>query len=156
MDLNIGLILAQIINFWILFFIFKKFLWDKLITLINERKENLHKLWNVDADVKVKMDEAYEQATKMIEEAKAKILELEKNAEMLVKRTKEKIISDAALEAESILSWAREDIEKEKLSMVNSMKSKIIDLSLKINSKIFDNTDLNKEFITKEVNSIKL
>jgi len=40
--------------------------------------------------------------------------------------------------------------------MIDSMKEKILDLSLKINSKVFDDTTSNKEFITKEVNSIKI
>jgi hypothetical protein len=40
--------------------------------------------------------------------------------------------------------------------MISVMKEKILGLSLKINSKVFDNKDNNKEFISKEVNSIKL
>jgi len=156
MDLNIWLILAQIINFWILFFIFKKFLWDKLVTLIKERKETLSKLWNVDGDVKIKMDEAYEKSTAMIEDARQKASGLEKDAESLIKQSKEKILSDAKSEAENILTSARNDIEKDRLWMIDSMKEKILDLSLKINSTVFDKKDSNKEFITKEVNSIKI
>jgi hypothetical protein len=51
---------------------------------------------------------------------------------------------------------ARRDVEKERLGMLNEMKNKVLDLSLKINSKVFDKKDNNKDFITKEVNSIKL
>jgi hypothetical protein len=51
---------------------------------------------------------------------------------------------------------ARRDVEKERLGMLEAMKEKVLDLSLKINSKVFDNKDNNKEFISKEVNSIKL
>jgi hypothetical protein len=40
--------------------------------------------------------------------------------------------------------------------MFESLREKVLDLSLKINSKVFDNKDMNKEFINKEVNSIKL
>jgi hypothetical protein len=40
--------------------------------------------------------------------------------------------------------------------MLGEMKEKVLNLSLKINSKVFDNKDNNKEFISKEVNSIKL
>jgi hypothetical protein len=51
---------------------------------------------------------------------------------------------------------AKRDLEKERLSMLELMREKVLDLSLKINSKVFDNKDSNKEFINKEVNSIKL
>ena len=156
MDLDIWLILAQVINFWILFFIFKKFLWDSLITLIKERKAELSKLENVGAEVKAKMDKATTEASNIIAEAKSKILEMEKNAELLVKKSKEKILNDATAEANSILSWARDDIEKEKLTMMNSIKSKVIDLSLRLNEKLFDKQKVNKDFMEKEINSINI
>ena len=156
MDLNIWLILAQLINFWILFFIFKKFLWDNLITLIKERREELNKIWNVEADVKAKMDEAQLQSEKLLSEAKEKILEMEKNAETLVKKNKEKILTEAEQEAKSILIWAKDDIEKERLTMVNSIKSRVIDLSLKLNEKLFDKEKVNKDFMEKEINSINI
>jgi len=40
--------------------------------------------------------------------------------------------------------------------MIGEMKEKILNLSLKINSKVFDNKGNNKDFIEKEINSIKL
>lgn len=156
MDLDIWLIIAQIINFWILFFIFKYFLWDKLSILIKERRENLKKLWNVDADVKNKIDEAEKLANEIIQEAKEKILTLEKNSDILAKQNKEKILADAELVAKSILAWARDDIEKEKLTMMNSIKSKIIDLSLRLNEKLFEKEKVNKDFMEKEINSINI
>lgn len=156
MDLNIWLILAQIINFWILFFIFKKFLWDKLLVLIKERKEQLKKLENVNADVKGKITEAEKEAKILLEDARKKIADLERTAEGSIKQNKEKILSNASQEAESIVSWAKADIEKERLSMINSMKSKILNLSLKLNEKLFDKEKVNKDFMEKELNSINI
>jgi hypothetical protein len=54
------------------------------------------------------------------------------------------------------VSSAKRDIEKERLSMLDVMREKVLYLSLKINSKVFDNNDNNKNFIQKEVSSIKL
>ena len=47
------------------------------------------------------------------------------------------------------------DIEKERLSMVNTMKSKIVDLSLKLNEKIFRHEKANKDFMEKELEALK-
>ncbi len=156
MDLNIWLILAQIINFWILFFVFKKFLWDSLIKLIKERRRELSKLENVSSEVEAKMNEAEEKAGKIISDAKTKIVEMEQNSINLAKANKEKILNDANREAQAILLWARTDIEKERNVMLNSIKSKVIDLSLKINEKLFEKERVNKDFIEKEINSIKM
>ena len=53
-------------------------------------------------------------------------------------------------EAEYMLESARTQIEKERLDMENNMKTKILDLSLKLNSKIFNKESANKDFIEKE------
>ena len=49
-----------------------------------------------------------------------------------------------------MLESARTQIEKERLDMENNMKTKILDLSLKLNSKIFNKESANKDFIEKE------
>lgn len=156
MDLNIWLILAQIINFWILFFVFKKFLWESLVKLIKERRRELSKLENVSAEVEAKMNEADKNANKIISEAKNKIVEMEKNSVYLAKTNKEKILNEANREAQAIILGARTDIEKERNVMLNSIKSKVIDLSLKINEKLFEKEKVNKDFIEKEINSINM
>lgn len=156
MDLNIWLILAQVINFWILFFIFKKFLWDKLVTLIKERKAELKDLEDVKERVKDKMDEASENAQEIIDDAKRKASDIEKNAENLAKQNKEKIINNANIEAKSIIAWAKDDIEKERQTMINSIKTKVVDLSLKLNEKLFEKEKVNKDFMEKEINSINI
>lgn len=151
MELNIYLILAQIINFWILFFIFKKFLWDKLIVLIKERRTELEKLWNVETNVKIRMDEVENEATKLLEEARDKAHGIEKSAEEFSKQNTSITLEKAEKEAKYILESAKSELEKDRLDMANAMKSKILDLSLKLNSKIFTKESANKDFLEKEL-----
>jgi hypothetical protein len=37
---------------------------------------------------------------------------------------------------------------------MNSIKTKVVDLSLKLNEKLFDKEKVNKDFMEKELNSI--
>ena len=108
-DIKLWVIIAQLINFWIIFFIFKYFLGEKIVTAIEERR---------------------------------KFLKASKDAWNLAKEKIE--------EAEYMLESARTQIEKERLDMENNMKTKILDLSLKLNSKIFNKESANKDFIEKE------
>lgn len=153
-DLNLWVIIAQIINFWVLFFIFKYFLWDKLVALIHERKAKLETLENVDADVQARMQEAEKDAGVILEKAREKALEIEQSSSTLAKKSKEKIIAEAQMQAESIVSWAKADIAKQELSMKNALKAKVVDLSLKLNEKLFTSEKVNKDFMEKEFNSI--
>jgi F0F1-type ATP synthase membrane subunit b/b' len=59
------------------------------------------------------------------------------------------------MEADSKKNNALADIEKERLSMVNEMKDKVVDLSLKLNEKIFKNEKANKDFMQKELETLK-
>ncbi len=155
-DLNISVILAQLINFWLLFFIFYYFLGDTIIKTIEERRSKLENLDNSDDVVREKIEAAEKEAEVIIEGSRNKALEMQKNADEISKKDTIKKIQDAEEKAQGIMDSARRDVEKERLGMLNEMKNKVLDLSLKINSKVFDKKDNNKEFINKEVNSIKL
>ena len=155
-DLNIYVILAQLINFWLLFFIFYYFLWNTIIKTIEERRVKLDNLDNSDDVVREKIEAAETEAKWIVDESRNKALEMQKNADEISKKDTLKKIKDAEKKAQWIMDSARRDVEKERLGMLNVMKDKVLDLSLKINSKVFDKKDNNKEFISKEVNSIKL
>ncbi len=151
-DLNLWIVLAQLINFWILFFIFKKFLWDKIVNAIEERRKHLRASEEAEDIAKAKLEEAQEEYDKILEKARTNASEIEKNAEDLSKQNSAKAIEKAEKEAEYILSNARSQIDKEKLEMENSMRSKILDLSLRLASKIFSKETANKDFLEKELN----
>lgn len=155
-NLSIGVIIAQIINFWILFFIFYYFLGAKLVAIIAERKEKLEALEWSDDKIKQKLEEAEKQVEEIISNAKRDALEIQKNANELSKRDTAKKLEDAQQKAKSILDVALKDIEKERLSMTEAMKDKVLNLSLKINEKVFWDENSNKNFVEKELASLKV
>ena len=155
-DLNVAVIIAQLINFWLLFFIFYHFLGKTIVNTIEERRNKLENLDNSDDVVREKVETAEKEAKVIIEDARSNALEIQKNADEISKKDTAKKLNDAEEKAKSITDSATRDIEKERLGMLDSMRDKVLGLSLKINSKVFENKDNNKDFITKEVNSIKL
>jgi F-type H+-transporting ATPase subunit b len=155
-DLNISVIIAQIINFSLLFYIFYHFLGKTIIKTIEERRDKLENLDNSDSVVKEKIEKAEAEAEKIITDGKSKALEIQQNAEDLSKKNTKQKIEEAEQKAESIIESANRNLEKERLSMMWELREKVLNLSLKINSKVFDNTDSNKDFIKKEVNSLKI
>ncbi len=149
-DLKLWIIIAQIINFWLLFFIFKYFLWEKIVSAIEERRKHLKASENAEDEAKEKLAEAEKEKDSILADARKKALEIEDNAENLAKQNTKKALEKGEKEANFMLSSARSQIEKEKLEMENSMKSKILDLALKLNSKIFKKDAVNKDFIESE------
>ena len=153
-DLKLGVVIAQLINFWILFFLFKHFLWEKIIKAIEDRRENLQKFEDAEWKAKEVLENAENDANNIMVQAREKASSIETDAESLAKKNKEKILESADQEAKNIVDNALGDIEKERLSMANALKKKVVDLSLKINKKLFDEEKINKEFIEKEIKGL--
>ncbi len=154
-EISIGIIIAQIINFSILVFIFKHFLWKKIVLLIEERRKKISAIEGSEKLAKEKIELAEAEAGNIILESKAKAEEMKKDSEVIAKNTREKILSDAERDAQSLIAGAKEDVEKMRNTMLESMKSKIIDLSLKLNKQLFDKEVVNRDFMEKQFDSIK-
>ncbi len=151
-NLKLELIIAAMINFWILFFMFKHFLGEKLAKAIEDRRKFLQASAEAEEQAKQKLEEAEKQVEEILNEARAKASDIEKSADELSKQNTAKALEKAEKEAEYIISSARSQIDKEKLEMENSMRSKILDLSLRLTSKIFSKETANKDFLEKELN----
>lgn len=149
-DISIWKILASLINFWIVFFVFKYFLGEKIVSLIEERRMNLKASDDAANIAKEKLEEAEKEAQLIIDEARVKASEIEQRANEISNQNSYKIVEKAEQEAKYLLENAKSQIEKEKLDMENNMKDKILNLSLKLNSKIFDKEVANKDFMEKE------
>lgn len=155
-NISLWVILAQLINFAVIFFLFKHFLGKKIVAWIMERRELIKSLKDSKDAAKKTLDEAESQAKKTIEDAKLKASEIQNSALELSKKQSEAKLQEAEAKAKNILDGALRDIEKERLGMVESLKDKLLDISLKVNAKILHNEESNKEFIKNEINWVKL
>lgn len=121
------LLAAQIVNFLIVFFILKKFLYKPVLDLLNKRKITIKegidqaekariKLEKVIIEEKSILRQAQLQAKKVIEDAKQESIEITKQMTDSAKKQTEKTLKDAQ---EQI---ARESIDVEKRLAVTTSK----------------------------------
>lgn len=160
MEIKISTLVLSLINFVILYLIFKKFFFKKIQAIIEER-ENL---------IGEKLDQAEEEVTR------ARVLAVEnervaKNAReegrLITKKHKEKadkiyseIVDDAHNESKVILNRARLEIEREKKKAQSQLKFEAVDLAMELSQKIIKknideekNRELIDEFISNVGNS---
>lgn len=154
-DIKIWIILAQIINFWILLFLFYYFLWDKIVRLIEQRRAKMTMIENLDKDIEIKLKKAAEKAEQIVIDARKRAGIIEKDSMILTTRNRVDMITQAKMEADNILSSARREIQKEKIDMLDMVKEKALDLSLRLNEKVFDTKNVNKEFMEKELKNME-
>ena len=72
MDIHIDLVIAWIINFLILVFLFRKLLWDKIVQQVEERKTMLAKLKKADDEYKRMIEFARKESDLIISKAEKK------------------------------------------------------------------------------------
>jgi len=155
LELDIFIILAQLINFWILYYIFKVFIADKLSQRLEERRKQLKKLNAADEHYEEKMKLVEQERKEMIQNARKTSRSLMKESEIVAKAKAEAIIEKAHAEVEAIMGGGRRELEKERLSMLAQMKEHIIDVSLKLNEKMFGKWKTSREFLEEELTKMK-
>jgi len=101
------------------------------------------------------MQLAEKQRKKMLEEARKTSRNLMKESETLAKAQATAIMNDANAKAMSILDGGKRELEKERLSMLSQMKEHIVDVSLRLNEKMFGKNKTSKEFLEVELAKMK-
>lgn len=111
-DIKIGLIIAQLINFGIIFWIFKKYVADSLIKAVHERRSQLENSANAEKKAQAQLDKANAEAKTILEKARTKAAGIESHANELSKDNTAKTLEKAASQAEHLLETGKAQVEK--------------------------------------------
>lgn len=155
LELDVFIVLAQLINFWILYYIFKTFIADKLNMKLAERKEQLKKLETAEEHYEEKMKLAQDERKDMIKNARKTSRDLMKESEIVAKAKADAIIAKANAQVEAIIGGGRRELEKERKTMLAQMKKHIVDVSLRLNEKMFGKSKTSREFLESELAKMK-
>lgn len=131
-------IVAQIVNFLILFFLLRAFAWKKILGLLDARREKIA------ADL-AGIEKAQNAAEALRRDYEAKIASIEEEAKAKIqeaviqgKALAEEIKQGAHAEAQRIIRDAREDIRREISVAREKMKEEIVDLALRAAEQVFE------------------
>lgn len=154
-NISISVIFAQLINFWILFYVFKKFVADKLNKAIRERKQLEKKLKDADKNYKLTIDKAYMERDEIMRGARDKADKIFSDMEGVALTKSAQIIQKAETRAALIVEWGKNEVIKERLAMEIEIKEHVLDLALKLNEKLFDSSKVDRDFMAKELEEIR-
>lgn len=140
------LLVAQIVNFAILLFLLKKFLYKPLINLMNNRRQKI-----VQGLEKAKRGE--EEFQKIQELREKELAKIQKEAETIIQKAKEvgdkkqqEILKEAEEKTKKVIEEAKGRIEIEKEKMLKEVRQDIANLVVGATEKILkEKVDKNKE-----------
>ncbi len=138
--INIWTALFVLLNFLVLFFVAKKFLFKPVKDMIDSRQKEIDDLYTeaenakanaeaMEADYKTRLATAQETSDTLVKEAMVR-----------GKNREEEIIRQANLEADAIREKASADIAREKKKALNDAKDEISAIALEIAGKVVEET----------------
>lgn len=110
---DIQLFIAQVINFLILAYIFKRFLYKPLLKLVKNREETIQKGLQDAEDAAVALQKAEEKRDKIIKDASIEAKKIITEARVAADGVKDEMLEKARIEGEVIMKNAREQAQLE-------------------------------------------
>ena len=148
------LLIAQLINFFVLFFLLKHYAYKPILKMLEDRKDKIEKgLKDAEASQK-KLVEIETKEKAVLTEARKQAQEIIAKAEEVAVKNKEEIIVAAKAQSEKILSDSAKKIETEKALMFQEVKKQVAELVIAATGKIIDekmDTSKDKELIEKAI-----
>jgi len=139
MDLVIpdfGLLFWTALVFALLMILLAKFAWKPILGMVNEREQKITDALELAEKTKIEMQAMQAQNESLIQEARAERDAIVRDA----KETASKMVNDAKngakIEAEKVMSNAREMINSEKTAAISELKNQVAIFSLEIAEKI--------------------
>lgn len=146
--------LFTLVNFLLVLYVGKKFLYGPILKIINDRQQEIDDLYADAGNAKKEAQALQAEYQEKLSAAQATSERMVKEAVARGQAREEEILRKANQEAAAIMDKAAADIAQEKKKALNDAKNEIADLSLAIAGKVVerelneaDQTDLIDRFI---------
>jgi len=130
LGLNGAFLLAQIVNFFILLFLLKKFVFPPIVNMLDERKKRIAEGLTAADAARREAEEERKQLMAQIEAERAEAQQRVAAASAQAERVKEDILAEARQEAEAIKTSAIEEAEAEKQRILAEAHKQIAELAM--------------------------
>ena len=144
------LLLAQIVNFAILLFLLKKFLYKPLLTMLNNRREIIEKSLEQAKTIEEEMKELDRRKGEVLVQARAEADGIMEKTLKLAENKRQEAIVKTKQDVATVISEAKEKIEQERREAFDHAKQELSFLVMQASSAVL------KEFADKKITETML
>lgn len=116
------LLIAQLVNFAILFFVLRKFLYKPIIEVLEKRRKQIEENSEKTKNLEIRLQKSDEMYKQKIKEAEQKSLLIVKEAEEIAKKLKTDMLENAKQETEVFLKEANDRSVMESAKILEEVK----------------------------------
>lgn len=146
--------IIQFVILLVVLWVLNKFVFKPYLAYLDEWEAKQAKVQEDYNNAEAILDEKTKQGDEILEKARQKGNSVIEEAETLAASKKEKILSDAEKQAKETANVAKNQIDKERQSMLSQIKTNVIDMTLRLNGKLFKDEKISKDFIDKHIDSL--
>ncbi len=144
LGINWMLLLAQIINFAILFVVLTKFLYKPILKMLADRKNRITEDLEKSKNLEIRIHEAESAQEEILASARHEGEKIIKQSEKNANEIKNAVIKEASSESEKIIRDAKKQIEDDRQKTIGELKKEIGSLvSLSVEKALGDVADKN-------------
>ena len=147
-DLSLGTILAQMLNFFILVWLLARFAYKPLLATMTERKERIAKDLEAAEKARVEAEGFKADYAAQIAKARQEAQQIVEKAVQEAENTTREQLATAREQIEQEKNRARQDIAIERDRAMNSLRNEVVSLSVAMAGKVVAK-DMNSETNTK-------
>ena len=147
-DLSLGTILAQMLNFFILVWLLARFAYKPLVSMMQERKERIAKDLVAAEKARAEAEEFKADYAAQISNARVEAQQIVEKAVQEAENTTREQLATAREQIEQEKNRARQDIAIERDRAMNSLRNEVVSLSVAMAGKVVAK-DMNSETNTK-------
>mgnify|MGYP006238066701 FL=1 len=138
---GIGLIFWTSVVFIVLIILLKKFAWSPILKAVDDRNNSINEALSSAEKAKSEMEQLSADNKKILNEALIERDAIIKEARDIKIKTIADAKNNASIEAEKIISSAKEQIKNEKMKAMTELKNEIADISIQMAEKIIKSAE---------------
>ena len=136
LGINLGFLIAQIINFLIIFGLLGAMLWKPIVNMLEQRRETIEKGLE-DARIAAEARASAEKdAEAILNDARAEAQKIVQESHGRAEESGKDVIADANRDADEIRAAARDKAEEERAQLLSDMRSQVAALAIAAANKL--------------------
>ena len=148
------LLIAQIVNFLILLFLLRKFLYGPIVNMLSDRKKKIEQGLKDSEEARKRLEQTNEETKKILSSASNESEKIIKLAKQEIEEQTQKKIQETQDKAKEIMESSRKQALLEQEKIVERAKKEITDLAILISEKVME-SKVDNDSVAKAIDKIK-
>lgn len=130
----------QLVGFLLLFWLLKKFLWGRVMTMIQNRGDEIKNIYQENERTKEEVSALKSDYERRLSDAKTEADSIIQDAKLKAEQAGQEILEKTRQEADRIKEKGIKEIQQERNRVLSEIRGEVIDLSIEIASKLLQKT----------------